>query len=222
MYCILVTGIPASGKSTMAEYLSEALCIPMLSKDKIKEILFDTIGFHSRAEKVALGTGAMEIMYYFAEQMMKTGQSFILENNFENVSKPGIQKLLSRYGCQAVTVRLSGDDSVLYKRMARRNDSPDRHMGHIVNDCYPRPEGETGSIIHPVPAQEDFIRGITERGMVDFRLPGPLMEIDTTDFSKVNLQNIAEELRGIISHLSLSENSSEEERRAMGINNLKY
>ena len=115
MYCILVTGIPASGKSTMAEYLSEALCIPMLSKDKIKEILFDTIGFHSRAEKVALGTGAMEIMYYFAEQMMKIGQPFILENNFENVSKPGIQKLLSRYGCQAVTVRLSGDDSVLIK-----------------------------------------------------------------------------------------------------------
>lgn len=58
--------------------------------------------------------------------------------------------------------------------------------------------------------------------MVDFRLPGPLMEIDTTDFSKVNLQNIAEELRGIISNLSLSENGSEEERRAMGINNLKY
>ena len=111
MYCILVTGIPASGKSTMAEYLSEALCIPMLSKDKIKEILFDTIGFHSRAEKVALGTGAMGIMYYFAEQMMKTGQPFILENNFENVSKPGIQKLLSRYGCHAVTVRLFGDDS---------------------------------------------------------------------------------------------------------------
>ena len=69
---------------------------------------------------------------------------------------------------------------------------------------------------------KDFIRGITERGMVDFRLPGPLVEIDTTDFSKVNLQNIAEELRGIISHLSLSENSSEEERSAMGINNLKY
>lgn len=80
MYCILVTGIPASGKSTMAEYLSEALCIPI-------------------------------IMYYFAEQMMKTGQPFILENNFENVSKPGIQKLLSRYGCHAVTVRLFGDDS---------------------------------------------------------------------------------------------------------------
>ncbi len=51
MYGILVTGIPASGKSTMAEYLSEALHIPVISKDKIKEILFDTVGFHSRTEK---------------------------------------------------------------------------------------------------------------------------------------------------------------------------
>ncbi len=120
------------------------LCV-FLCCQRIKSKKFvDTIGFHSRAESGAMGTGAMEIMYYFAEQMMKTRQSFILENNFENVSKPGIQKLLSRYGCQAVTVRLSGDDSVLYERMARRNDSPDRHMGHIVNDCYPRPEGKRG------------------------------------------------------------------------------
>ena len=41
MYCILVTGIPAAGKSTMAQFLSEQLQIPMISKDKIKEQLFD-------------------------------------------------------------------------------------------------------------------------------------------------------------------------------------
>ena len=120
MYCILVTGIPASGKSTMAEYLSEALHIQVISKDKIKEI-----GFHSRTEKVSLGTGAMEIMYYFAEQMMKMGQPFILENNFENVSKPGIRSLLGIYGYQAVTVRLTGDPHVLFQRMTERNSSSD-------------------------------------------------------------------------------------------------
>ena len=36
MYCILVTGIPAAGKSTMAKFMSEKLKLPVISKDSIK------------------------------------------------------------------------------------------------------------------------------------------------------------------------------------------
>lgn len=74
MYCILVTGIPAAGKSVMAEVLSEKLSIPMISKDRIKEYLFDDVGFQSRSEKVKLGVASMNIMYYMAEQLMKCNQ----------------------------------------------------------------------------------------------------------------------------------------------------
>lgn len=79
MYCILVTGIPAAGKSTMAEALAEDLELTVISKDKIKEIMFDDIGFNSREEKVKLGIASMNIMYYMAEQLMKNHQAFILE-----------------------------------------------------------------------------------------------------------------------------------------------
>lgn len=51
MYCILVTGIPAAGKSTMAETLAENLKLPVISKDTVKELLFDCVGFRSREEK---------------------------------------------------------------------------------------------------------------------------------------------------------------------------
>ena len=51
MYCILVTGIPAAGKSTMAETLSKRLKLPVISKDTIKELLFDNVGFQSREQK---------------------------------------------------------------------------------------------------------------------------------------------------------------------------
>ena len=50
MYCILVTGIPAAGKSTTAEFLAEHFGIPVISKDKIKALMFADIGFHSRSE----------------------------------------------------------------------------------------------------------------------------------------------------------------------------
>ena len=64
MYCILVNGIP------------------VISKDRIKEIMFDEIGFNSREEKVKLGIASMNIIYYMAEQLMKCHQAFILENIF--------------------------------------------------------------------------------------------------------------------------------------------
>ena len=48
MYAILVTGIPAAGKSTMAGFLAEKLKLPVISKDSIKELLFDSVGFRSR------------------------------------------------------------------------------------------------------------------------------------------------------------------------------
>ena len=63
MYCILVSGIPAAGKSTIAERISMQLQLPVFSKDRFKEILFDQIGFASRTEKVKLGTAAMNLMY---------------------------------------------------------------------------------------------------------------------------------------------------------------
>ena len=93
MYCILVAGMPAAGKSTMAKAIADKWNLPVISKDSIKEFLYDTIGFQSRAEKVNLGIASMEIMYYVAGQLMKAGQPFILENNFEHASEEGIRNL---------------------------------------------------------------------------------------------------------------------------------
>ena len=137
MYCILVTGIPAAGKSTMAEAMSKKLKLPVISKDTIKELLFDYIGFQSREEKVNLGIASMEIMYYVAGQLMKVGQSFILENNFEYSSEHGIKALLAKYQYSVLTITLTGNYKVIYQRFLERESSPDRHRGHVVNDCYP-------------------------------------------------------------------------------------
>ena len=67
MYCILVTGIPAAGKSTMAGYLSDYFGIPVISKDRIKELMYDDIGFHSRDEKVKLDENSFENGNYINE-----------------------------------------------------------------------------------------------------------------------------------------------------------
>lgn len=189
MYCILVTGIPAAGKSTMAEVMSKKLKLPVLSKDAIKELLFDHVGFQSRAEKVKLGIASMEIMYYAAGQLMKTGQPFILENNFEYSSEQGMRNLLQTYQYPALTITLTGDYKVIYQRFLERENSSDRHRGHVVNDCYPeKKEKSPETITSKTISYENFVRGIEQRGFDAFCADGRQIKVDTTDFSKIDME----------------------------------
>ena len=191
MYCILVTGIPAAGKSTMAEAVSERLKLPVISKDTVKELLFDNVGFHSREEKVNLGIASMEIMYYVARQLMKTGQPFILENNFEYSSESGMKNLLENYPYPVLTITLTGDYRVIYRRFLERESSPDRHRGHVVNDCYPeKKENHIKTPKAKTLSCEDFIHGIEKRGFDAFYVDSRQIKVDTSDFSKINMEEL--------------------------------
>ncbi|MDE5698920.1 MAG: AAA family ATPase [Lachnospiraceae bacterium] len=189
MYCILVAGMPAAGKSTMAEAISERLKLPVISKDGIKELLFDNVGFQSRAEKVNLGIASMEIMYYAAGQLMKAGQPFILENNFES-SEHGVENLLEKYQYSALTITLTGDYKVIYQRFLERESSPDRHRGHVVNDCYPEKENNLKTLKAKTISYENFVRGIEQRGFDVFCVDGRQIKVDTTDFSRMNMEEL--------------------------------
>ena len=192
MYCILVTGIPAVGKSTAAAYLSRALALPVLSKDRFKELLYDRLGFSSREEKVRLGLAAMDSMYYAAGQLMEAGRPFILENNFEHASREGLMRLLDRHAYTAITVALTGDYATVYRRFVERNASADRHPGHVLNDHYPH---EPLAAPAPVIPLEQYVESIRTRGMDSFTANGPRIEVDMTDCARVDLALLAERVR---------------------------
>lgn len=195
MYCILIAGMPATGKSSFAYWLSQKRNLPYMSKDTIKEIMFDSIGFKSRSEKVALGIAARNILYYFAEEQMKVEHPFILENNFEYSSREGILRLLEKYGCLPITVLFDGNIEVIYKRFITRDQSPERHRGHIVNTEYPE-KGEKAPYI-PVKL-ETFKSNMEKRGFHKFDVGGTTVKVDCTDFNQVDYEAINRRLDNII------------------------
>ena len=193
MVCILVSGLPATGKSTMAAYLSKQLGIPVFSKDAIKERLFDTLGFSSREEKVRLGVAAMEILYDCARTCLSCGQSVILENNFEDTSREGLAALLAACPCEVITVHMTGDLRAIYARFAQRDQSPERHRGHVVNDCYPEKPGSASA--HRTMPYEAFAASRLGRGMDRLPWDGPCVRVDTTDFDKVDREDVLHSVR---------------------------
>ena len=194
MNLILIAGLPATGKSRFASYLQQRLNIPLLCKDSIKEILFDTIGFQSHDEKTKLNHAALESLYYAARQILAAGSSVILENNFEWYALPGLEQMIAAY--EPITIFFGGDERVIYRRYVERNADPTRHRGHVLSTCYPEKDN-IGVIPEPISLQE-FQESFRKRGMSVFRIGEKRIDVDTTDFSKVDYDAILQRLRALM------------------------
>ena len=194
---ILIAGLPASGKSTFATHLGKELGLPMLSKDRIKELLFDSLGFRSREEKVALSIAGTGLLYYYAESLMQTKQDFILETNFETVHKPGLLRLLETYSYRSLTVRFGGDYEAVYRRYVEREQSEERHAGHKTSKAYPPPD-ETAPLLGPSLSFEEFVRGVQTRGIHDFSIGGDEIAVDATCFENVRTEEIILKVRAFL------------------------
>ena len=125
---ILIAGDLESGKSTLAASLSESLNIPYLTKDSLKEIACDAIGFSNREENRRLSIAAVNSMIYVFEQSAKVGQDLILEANFRSDEMLKIKQLSDDYSYNVVLISLTGDINLLYQRFLDR--LPNRHPAH--------------------------------------------------------------------------------------------
>src|SRR6266545_1296661 len=75
---LLVTGAPSSGKTTLAVPLARHLGLPLITKDTIKEALFDTLGTGDHTWSTRLGAASFQVMFALARH----SPAAVLEANF--------------------------------------------------------------------------------------------------------------------------------------------
>jgi len=123
---VLVSGAPAAGKTTCARPLAALLSFPLLSKDDIKEAVWDAL--ESPAGDLAwsrrVGGAAMEVLWALAAHF----PCAVLEANFRPIRKEERRRLEA---LQATIVevycRCSAD--VVIRRYATRQ----RHLAHVLS-----------------------------------------------------------------------------------------
>ena len=195
MNMIVLTGMPASGKSTVAAKLADALSLPVLAKDEFKEALFDTIGFSCYAEKRKLDHAANAVLLKAAEAMLRSGQSVILDNNFDGAAAEALNALTECMGVRCVTVFFGGDTEAFYRRYVERDRLHLRHLGHVVQEHYPLHEGDSPD--HDM-TREEFREKFEKRGMADVRLNGIRIEIDATEPAAIDTDRLIQEIRTVL------------------------
>lgn len=161
---VVISGPPASGKTTLGGEISRELGLPLLSRDDLKETLFDTLGTADREWSKKLGEVSWRLLYQVTETLIGAGQSVIAETNFTaDPDGARLERIVAEHGCEVVHVHCTAEPGLLLERFAGRVERGQRHPGHVDEQTLPEVESMVAS------------------GWPRPRLPGRTYYIDTTN-----------------------------------------
>ena len=166
---LVVTGMPSSGKTTVAEGLAGRLGLPLIAKDEIKESLYESLGAEDVSASARLGTAAYALIFGLSRTMLASAVSLIVEANFFRDQEPEFATFPEH---RLVQLHCAAPLATLLKRYATRS----RHSGHHDADK-----------INELPAR--FESGVHDA----LHLPGDLIELVTTQ--PVDLDALADQIR---------------------------
>jgi predicted kinase len=145
MYVVIISGLPCSGKSKFAERLAARCRFPLLTKDAIKETLFDTLGIGDRVWSRKLSAAAYAVMFAHANELVRCRVDCILEGNFRAHQHRASIRKLAGAGVQLVQVLCRAEPDVLIDRFRERARVGVRHAGHVDMESLPEIESEIAS-----------------------------------------------------------------------------
>lgn len=195
---VLLAGYPATGKSFLCnKIIKKYPAFEVVSQDDKKEKLWDKYGFCNIQEKIALEMRGWECYYNDIDQKMKLGKMIISDYPFSEKQKEKLESIAKKNYYKIITIRLVGDIDVLYERSKKRDLSPDRHLGHLVSHYHKGDKMVDRSQADCFVTYEIFKERCLERGYDTFEL-GYLIEVDATEYNKINYEKILEEIGALL------------------------
>lgn len=177
-WLIIVTGPPASGKSTLATWLGQQLSLPVIGKDGIKEIMFAEMGWQDREWSKLLGRASVEIMYHLAHTLLGANTSLILENAFHpELASPKLQTIIQQHQARAIQIICQAPAELLFQRFRQRAETGQRHEGHV-----------------DLSSLAELQASLQPQRPVQLQIEGSVIPVDTTDFAMVAYETILEQV----------------------------
>jgi glucokinase len=127
---VVVTGAPATGKTTVARALMHLLGYALISKDDVKESMADVLGAGDRERSRELGAAAYAVMQRLAMRILDERVNVILEANFwRERSEPWLRTLAQ--GRDAPVIVCAVAPELRRARFRSRGDAGQRHPVHL-------------------------------------------------------------------------------------------
>jgi 2-phosphoglycerate kinase len=145
--CIIVTGRPGSGKTTLAKKLGERLWIPVISRDEIKEGYVNTYGIKHDQLPDSSNRLVSDFFFHIVNLYLANNISVVIEAAFQHkIWEPRMSKIIE-LACTRI-VLCSADDAVAATRHLERGlENPEREFYH--GDRRVAHYRQTGEILSP-------------------------------------------------------------------------
>ena len=151
-HLILITGLPGTGKSTLARSLARHLGVPLICKDTIKEPLLDLLGAADRSESRCLSDASFAVMFALARDCLCAGTDVILEGNFRSgeheialsasISDANTSDRNAPHAVRLTQILCRTPEPVRIARLKARANDPSRHAGHRDADLAANPAAD--------------------------------------------------------------------------------
>jgi predicted kinase len=128
MPLLIVTGLPATGKTMLARQLAQRYGVALIGKDAIKEPLLDAFAPVDRNHARRLSDVSFAVLFSIARELMNAGAAAILEGNFRPGEHEAPLRAIAPSSSAQILCRAAEKDR--RARLAARQYDTSRHRGH--------------------------------------------------------------------------------------------
>jgi len=179
---IIISGPPCTGKTTLGKKITKEFQLPFISKDDIKESLFDNLGWNDREQSKKFGVASYSLLYYFIESLLSVGVPFIVESNFKSeFDNEKFLNIKNKYDFEPFQIICKTNGEILFKRFKTRSESDERHPGHVDHLNY-----------------DEFKKTLLNDKHENLDIGGKIFNIDTTDFNLIDYDKLFNAIKSAI------------------------
>ena len=179
---IVISGLSCTGKTTLGKKIAREFRLPFISRDGIKESLFDALGVNDREWSKKLGRASYHVLYQLIDLLLQANKTFIVESNFQPAfDDERFLDLQKKYDLAILQFMCKTDGEILFERFKKRSESGERHLGHVDDQTH-----------------DEFKELLLKGELRALNIGGNVFDIDTTDFERIDYDSIFRAIRSAI------------------------